>query len=90
MSLRCGLHYPGKADQISESAANGDADSSARDAGLSLPLIKPNRSAVSQWRSSCGARTLNRVIRFIFMGNQPFSDNGEAMELGGLGGKHGP
>ena len=27
------------------------------------------------------ARCLDRVIRFIFVGNQPFSVNGEAMEL---------
>ena len=43
--------------------------------------LKPNLSALFQWRTSRPARSVVQLPRFIFMGNQPFFGNGEAMEL---------
>ena len=42
---RCGLHYPGKADQISEFVANGDAKLRTRDPDsvITLPETQPFR-----------------------------------------------
>jgi len=51
----------------------------------SSPLMKPNLSAVSQWRSSRAAQHRRPVIRFIFMGNQPFFANGECNGEGSWG-----
>ena len=51
----------------------------------SSPLLKPDLSAHFQWRTSRGTRSVVLRPRFIFVGNQPFSVNGEAMELLGRG-----
>ena len=40
--------------------------------------LKPNLSALFQWRTSCAARSVVQRPRFIFMGNQPFFSNGES------------
>ena len=47
----------------------------------SSPLIKPNLSALFQWRTSRAAACCAPASRFIFVGNQPKIVNGEAMEL---------
>jgi len=49
--------------------------------GQSSPFLKPNLSAVSQWRTSRAAQQHAAAVRFIFVGNQPKIINGEAMEL---------
>ena len=47
----------------------------------SSPFLKPNLSALFQWRTSRAAACCAPVSRFIFVGNQPKIVNGEAMEL---------